>query len=133
MNGQLSWRAVTATLEWIDEIRTRPPTVEPDPEPIRPRISLGPYIRSVYEGWEPDPTPEVGHRHLHVEADSMGLAVREGLARAREFWPWLQVQSVAGIAPAGTGWRVTVNVTDDCDPRRRRRWRIADMGLRDYA
>ena len=96
MNRQLSCRAVTATREWLDQVRAggvhspngdppeedahvdSPPTEpdSPDGEPSfeRRRIGLGPYIRSTYEGWEPDPIPEEGQRHVVIEGESMGAA-----------------------------------------------------------
>jgi hypothetical protein len=59
-----------------------------------------------------------------VKSVTMGAAAREGLARAREWWPYLQVLSVAGISETETGWRVSVRVVDDGDPYVRRRWRL---------
>jgi len=140
---------VATTAEWLEQVRSRPsePPVkrkpgrpkgtpnpppspkEPRPQPLPERVRLAPHVRT---SWDPRieiPAPEEGLRAVVVTAESMGQAAREGLARAREFWPWLQVQSVAGISQTDDGWRVTVRVVDDGNPYARRRWRIAHMRL----
>ena len=135
---------MATTVEWLEQVRSRPsappvkrkagrpkgipnpptPPKEPRPQPLPAAVRLAPHVRTGSDPHIEIPAPEEGLRAVIVEAESMGQAVREGLARAREFWPWLQVQSVAGVSECGDGWRVTVRIVDDGNPYARRRWRF---------